>query len=505
MEVNELSPLERAQASRDLELFRNNKRIQDHRDPELSRNILNILFKWKRLILTCLVAVVIPVLIVTLSQDDKYQVTTKILLKTSRAQVALNPGGQERILNLPITPAALNSEIQILKSLDLVQKAVEKAGNPLVIEGGEASAAKKERALQSLLTRIKVNPISNSNVIEVSFQGQNPHQAARFLNALAGLYLEKHAAVHGGSGDAAKFFEQQASLYKTSLEKAKEALAQYQGKDKIIDLNQEIGLNLTTLSKLEGTLKEIQAGIEGAEKEIGILEQEVKQQPDQISTQKTVMVNPEVTVISSKLIELERQRHELLQRFTPQSRFVQDKENEITALRKQLEVTQQHVDGDTIISQNKVRETLSQELFLKRAAFDSLKARRKALFQEMAPYQARLNVLKNRSLDLERLQQEFNTVRDTYLLTTKKAEESRISQAMDEEKMINVGIIEEAFAPVLPLGGDLTMALALAAISGLILGVGSAFALEFLNVTIKHEDDVERFLEVPVLATIRQF
>jgi capsular polysaccharide biosynthesis protein len=49
------------------------------------------------------------------------------------------------------------------------------------------------------------------------------------------------------------------------------------------------------------------------------------------------------------------------------------------------------------------------------------------------------------------------------------------------------------------------MALALAAISGLVLGVGSAFALEFLNVTIKHEDDVERFLEVPVLATIRQF
>ena len=503
METSELSHPERTPDNRDLELFR--ERTQDHRDPELSRNILNILFKWKWLILTCFVAVVVPVLIVTLLKDYQYQVTTKILLKTSRAQVALSPGGPERIVNLPITPAVLNSEIQILKSLHLIQKAVEKSGYPLLIAGKEESAAKKERALQSLRTQVNVNPVPDSNVIEISFQDQNSHQAARFLNTLAGLYLEKHAAVHRGSGDAAKFFEQQAALYKTRLEKAKEALTQYQEKDKIIDLNQEIALNLTTLSKFEGTLKEIQAGIEGAEKEIGTLEQEVKQQPDQISTQKTVMVNPEVTSISSKVIELERQRNELLQRYTPKSRFVLDKENEITALRKQLEGTQQHVAGDTIISQNKLRETLSQEVFLKRAALDSLKAKRRALFQEVTPYQARLNVLKNRSLDIEKLQQEFNSARDIYLLNTKKAEESRISTAMDEEKMINVGIIQEAFAPVLPLGRGLTMALALAAISGLVLGVGSAFALEFLNVTIKHEDDVERFLEVPVLATIRQF
>ncbi|MGB4780451.1 hypothetical protein, partial [Candidatus Methylomirabilis sp.] len=247
----------------------------------------------------------------------------------------------------------------------------------------------------------------------------------------------------------------------------------YQGKHKIIDLNQEITLNLTVLSKLEGALKEIQAAIEGAEKEIGTLEQQGKQQPNQISTQKTVMVHPEVTSSSSKLIELERQRNELLQRYTPQSRFVLDKENEIAAL--------------------------------KRMALDSLKANRRALLQEMAPYQARLNLLKSRSPDLERLQQELNSARDNYLLSTKKMEEFRISRVMDEEKMINVAILQEAVAPVFPLPRGVMIALVLAAISGLVLGVGSVFALEFLNVTIKHEDDVERFLDVPVLATIRQF
>ncbi|MBZ0168795.1 Protein-tyrosine kinase [Candidatus Methylomirabilis lanthanidiphila] len=503
METSELFHPERTQDHRDLELFR--KRTPDHGAPEPCRTILNTLFKWKRLILTCLVAVVVPVCIVTLLKDAQYQATTKILLKASRPQIALSPGGLERNVNWPITPAVLKTEMQILESPDLVQKAGEASGYPLLNDGTQESTAQNGRTLASLLGRLDVNPVPDSNVMEVSFRDQDPVRATRFLNTLAGRYLEKHVAVHRGNGDAANFFTQQAALYNTRFEKAKEALAQYQGKDKIIDLNQEITLNLTTLSKFEGTLKEIQAGIEGAEKEIGILEQQVKQQPDQISTQNTVMVNPEVAFISSKLIELERQRNELLQRYTPQSRFVVEKENEIAALRKQLEGTQQHVAGDTIISRNKLRETLSEQLFLKKAALDSIKAKRSALLPEMAPYQARLSLLKSRSLDLERLQQELSSARDAYLLSTKKAEEVRMSTAMDEEKMINVVILQEAVAPVFPLPKGLLMALAMAAVSGLILGVGTAFALEFLNTTIKHEDDVERFLKVPVLATVREF
>ncbi|MGB4782146.1 hypothetical protein, partial [Candidatus Methylomirabilis sp.] len=111
METSERSYPERIQDHRDLELFR--KRTQDNRDPELSRNILNILFKWKGLILTCFVVVVVPVLIVTLLKDYQYQATTKILLKASRDQVALSPGGPERFVNWPITPAALKTEMQI--------------------------------------------------------------------------------------------------------------------------------------------------------------------------------------------------------------------------------------------------------------------------------------------------------------------------------------------------------------------------------------------------------
>lgn len=47
-----------------------------------------------------------------------------------------------------------------------------------------------------------------------------------------------------------------------------------------------------------------------------------------------------------------------------------------------------------------------------------------------------------------------------------------------------------------------TMNLALGAVAGLIFGVGIAFALEFMDTSVKSLDDVERYLQVPVLAVI---
>ena len=122
-----------------------------------------------------------------------------------------------------------------------------------------------------------------------------------------------------------------------------------------------------------------------------------------------------------------------------------------------------------------------------------------------ARFRARLDILKDSTFGLGMRRRQFDHTRETFQLYLKKAEEARISTAMDDEKLINVAVIEKASPPVIPLGRGLAMAAALAAISGLALGIMIAFGLEFFNSTIKDEDDVERFLGVPVLATISHF
>lgn len=63
---------------------------------------------------------------------------------------------------------------------------------------------------------------------------------------------------------------------------------------------------------------------------------------------------------------------------------------------------------------------------------------------------------------------------------------------------------EEAVMGASPVSPDVTLNLVLGAVVGLVFGVGIAFFLEYLDTSVKSLEDVERFLQVPVLAVIPQ-
>lgn len=63
-------------------------------------------------------------------------------------------------------------------------------------------------------------------------------------------------------------------------------------------------------------------------------------------------------------------------------------------------------------------------------------------------------------------------------------------------------IHEEPVVSQVPVSPNVTLNLALGAVVGLIFGIGVAFFLEYLDTSVKSLEDVERYLQVPVLAVI---
>lgn len=61
---------------------------------------------------------------------------------------------------------------------------------------------------------------------------------------------------------------------------------------------------------------------------------------------------------------------------------------------------------------------------------------------------------------------------------------------------------DEAVMSASPVSPDVTLNLVLGAVVGLVFGIGIAFFLEYLDTSVKSLEDVERFLQVPVLAVI---
>jgi len=70
----------------------------------------------------------------------------------------------------------------------------------------------------------------------------------------------------------------------------------------------------------------------------------------------------------------------------------------------------------------------------------------------------------------------------------------------------NVQIVDKASTPAnpSPVKPNKKLNLAIALVLGLLVSVGLAFLLEYLDTRIKTEEDVQRYLELPVLGSIAE-
>ncbi|MGE7683265.1 YveK family protein [Peribacillus simplex] len=88
-----------------------------------------------------------------------------------------------------------------------------------------------------------------------------------------------------------------------------------------------------------------------------------------------------------------------------------------------------------------------------------------------------------------------NTVSETF------QKEIKDIMNVDNVSVLAKAEIKENPAPVKP---DPLMNIAIAVVVGLMAGIGLAFLLEYMDNTIKDEEDIERLLELPILGSIQK-
>lgn len=94
---------------------------------------------------------------------------------------------------------------------------------------------------------------------------------------------------------------------------------------------------------------------------------------------------------------------------------------------------------------------------------------------------------------------EFET--DLELLQTMKLKfvTEKVTERLGDDSIV---VHEDPITADSPVSPNVTLNLVLGAVVGLIFGVGIAFFLEYLDTSVKSLEDVERYLQVPVLAVI---
>jgi uncharacterized protein involved in exopolysaccharide biosynthesis len=130
---------------------------------------------------------------------------------------------------------------------------------------------------------------------------------------------------------------------------------------------------------------------------------------------------------------------------------------------------------------------------------DGLRARQSAAAVQLASLRMLAQDMQSASIDQQNLVRNAKAEEDNYLLYLRKREEARIGDALDEQRILNVAIVEPPAAAALPVHSMLlyfllTFGVATAS------SVGLAFTTEYFDPTIRTPDEAYCLLEVPVLA-----
>ncbi|GBD25700.1 hypothetical protein HRbin30_01024 [bacterium HR30] len=469
------------------------------------RDILHVLFKHKRLIGALFLAVAFPGLLSTLLQRPKYVASAKVMISASRTDPTVQPTDVTKLEPVQLNESLVNTEVHIVTSRDLLAS----VARSLAVNGeGAMSPVAQKRSiadqLVSLQSALAVTPIKASNVIQIDYRHSDPAYAAKVVNQLVDEYLAYHAEVHGNK-DLPRFYDEQRRQLEQELRRAEQRLIEFTSKEGVVSPTDEISATVRMVAETASVLREINASIVGAEERLRVLREQIAQQPEVVKRSQSLEINPVVTQLTSQLIDRQMDRVALLRKYTEKDRHVRDNDEEIQELRSALEAELR--ERPTVVSHqlyrtNPLREDRLRTLLDLESQVSEMRARQAALEDELSRSTRRLIVLRQKAVEFERLEQELKTRREAYELYVKREQEARISRAMDEQRLVNVSVLQRP-TPPLPRIDTRRVSASLALLAGLVVGIAGAFAREYVSRPLRSEADVVRFLGLPLLGTVR--
>jgi len=160
-----------------------------------------------------------------------------------------------------------------------------------------------------------------------------------------------------------------------------------------------------------------------------------------------------------------------------------------------------------VLAQKSSVESLFKQLQASVVSFkDSLKLKRETKNAELTELNKRLVEVKELSRENLILMTQIQTVHDEFITQQKLLDEMKQKLTTDRINLRQpqniIQLHEEPVVARIPSSPKVNIALILGAVVGLVFGIGIAFFLEYLDTSVKTLEDVERYLQVPVLAVI---
>lgn len=441
----------------------------------------------KTVILAVFLLVVITATLVTFILPEQYACKARIKVDRDVSDIQ---GLMQPAFSGGYDPYFIMTEFEVIQS-ELILSNVVQSMN-LTVKWGAKYAAGEKLKLQEAMTllrgRIDLRPVRNTSLIEISVYSENAQEAADIANTIAETYRDyrlgqRRQLTQGGI----KVLQERYDEQDKKVQAAQKELDDLRKELEISDVD-AAGLQTSPLLEAE-TLRRLEyLRIESEAQFVqeNMLLQKLQETPreDLKKVLPTAIQDPQLSEYLQQLNFAEQSRIQLKKDLSTEHPQMVAINNQIQDLERKIA---ERVEG--------IMQGVEVRVSSIKGKLDSL----------------RTNVAGAKQMDIEKAKKSrpyFEKKRELEsLLAFKRILEVKLaSENIDLAipKTTMVEIVDRATPAIRPVRPNKPLNIILGVVIGLIVGVGLAFFIEYLDTSVKTIDDVERALQSPVLGVIPQ-
>jgi capsular exopolysaccharide synthesis family protein len=447
----------------------------------------------KTVILAVFLLVVITATLVTFILPESYSSTARI--KIERDQSDIPSIDQARVIGLNYDPYFIQTEFELIQSETILGKVVEaldlrKAWGKKYTSGGEA--LKTQEAMDVLKSHLKLNPVRNTSLIEITVFDDKPDEAAKIANEIAKAYQDhrreqRKELSQGGIKALEERFEAQENKVREAQTNVDRLRKELNIADAVSSADAPSPLiTAETLRRLEGTRIESKSALVLQERLLNQLK-ELKQKGNDEELAQVITTAAPDNILSSLLEQLIMADQKLV---TLQKEYGPE-HAEVVKCKASVEDLHTKITSRV----NGIMKGLDTKVTALRASLQNFEddvgtATTKDIMAaaKSQPYFQAKRELQER--------ERFRSIIEA------KITAEQIDVALPKTMMAE--IVETAKPSMKPARPNKPLNIALGIVIGLVVGIGLAFFIEYLDTSVKTIDDVERSLQSPVLGVIPQ-
>jgi uncharacterized protein involved in exopolysaccharide biosynthesis len=364
------------------------------------------------------------------------------------------------------------------------------------------------KALEELIEDMQdIEVIEGTSTVQIGIWAESPDLAVRIANRLAEMATEKTTSFEQIKAEESyQFLNDHLKSIQEGLEKAEESLLDFMEENEVVDLPTEKNLILQRRDGVIAQHDAVKRDLVAAEARAQMRLKQLSSQPEKILTSEVISFNPTHRHLQNELNLAEINLASLRGKLGAQNQEILSMEARIRESRLKLEDEQERILQDEIKSLNPVKQDLTKEIIDLEARIAELSSKRQSLERVLVEMNQELNAITRSEITLERLnrlisglQNRFITLRDKLL----NLEVQRFSSFSEYDiKISDPAYIPEDLEPDWPIW---PLNLAVGVFFGLVLGLGTAFFIEYCRDSLEIPKEVEKVTGMRVLGIVPSF